>query len=141
MPLDLYWGPAQVVHVRKQHGPLLPDDLRDVDLTRAPRLLVRTTASDLAPDEFPEDIVYPDPSLGTFLFEAGIVLFGSDAPSMDALDSKELPGHNALGARGIAILENLALSGVDDGLYDLVALPLKVVGGDGSPVRAVLRPR
>jgi arylformamidase len=68
-----------------------------------------------------------------------LLLFGSDAPSMDHIESKTLPGHNALHNRGIAILEGLLLSGVPDGVYELIALPLKIEGGDGSPVRAVLR--
>jgi arylformamidase len=58
---------------------------------------------------------------------------------MDAMDSTVLPGHNALLRNGIAILEWLNLAGVEDGLYELSALPLKIKGGDGSPVRAVLR--
>jgi arylformamidase len=59
---------------------------------------------------------------------------------MDAEDSKSLDGHNALRRNGIAILEWLNLKGVADGLYELAALPLKIGGGDGSPVRAALRP-
>jgi arylformamidase len=58
---------------------------------------------------------------------------------MDHALSKDLPGHNALIAAGIAILEGLDLRDAPDGLYELCALPLKIVGGDGSPVRAVLR--
>jgi arylformamidase len=60
---------------------------------------------------------------------------------MDDVDSKELPGHHALLAAGIAILEGLDLREAPDGLYELAALPLKIAGGDGSPVRAVLRPQ
>jgi arylformamidase len=58
---------------------------------------------------------------------------------MDAADSKTLPGHHALHRNGILILEGLDLSGVPDGLYELVALPLRIGNGDGSPVRAALR--
>jgi arylformamidase len=57
---------------------------------------------------------------------------------MDAFDSKELPSHKRLAARGVAILEGLDLSRVAPGVYDLVALPLRLVGADASPVRAVL---
>ncbi len=58
---------------------------------------------------------------------------------MDPPDSKTLEGHHALQRNGILILEGLDLSDVPDGLYELAAFPLKIVGGDGSPVRAVLR--
>lgn len=134
-----YWGPAQVVTVHKPAGPLVPADFAHADLTRAPRLLVRSAASAGDPAVFPTAIVYPSPALADYLGGLGIVLYGSDAPSMDAVDSTTLPGHHALARNGIAILEGLALQHVPDGLYELAALPLKIEGGDGSPVRAVLR--
>jgi arylformamidase len=43
------------------------------------------------------------------------------------------------GSCGIAILESVNLSQIEPGVYELIALPLKVGGGDGSPVRAILR--
>ena len=140
LPLRPYWGRAQVVTVQKSAGPLLPAEFAAYDLAQAPRLLVRSAASDLEPTVFPEQFVYPNPELAGFLGEMGIVLYGSDAPSMDAADSKLLPGHHALMENGIAILEGLDLSAAPDGLYELVALPLKITAGDGSPVRAALRP-
>jgi len=138
--LDPFWGAAQVVTVQKESGALTPDDFADYDLRRAPRLLVHSPASELGPARFPERYVHPDPELAAFLGERGVILYGTDAPSMDAVDSKRLPGHNALDQQGIAILEGLDLSQTADGLYELVALPLKIAGGDGSPVRAALRP-
>ena len=138
--LDPFWGAAQVVTVQKESGALTPDDFAGYDLRRAPRLLVHSPASELDPGRFPEGYVYPSPELGPFLAERGVILYGTDAPSMDAVDSKRLPGHNALGKQGIAILEGLDLSRTADGVYELVALPLKIDGGDGSPVRAALRP-
>lgn len=139
VPLEPYWGRAQVATVEKEEGPLRPEDLDGVDVTLAPRLLVRSVRGAVDQTVFPEAYVYPHPSLARWLAEQGIVLFGSDAPSMDAADSESLPGHNALRREGIAILEWLDLGGADDGLYELAALPLKIAEGDGSPVRAVLR--
>lgn len=135
-----YWGRAQVVTVTKESGPLTPEDFAGVDLRRAPRLLVRTPAAHVPLAQFPEAIVHPGPELAAHLGRHGIVLYGTDAPSMDAVDSQDLPGHNALLRHGIAILEGLDLRPAPDGLYELVALPLKIAGGDGSPVRAALRP-
>lgn len=139
VPLDLYWGPAQVVTVSKSGGPLHPEDFAAYNLTLAPRLLVRSPASDLDQAIFPHEFVYPSPVLAEHLARAGIILFGSDAPSMDAEDSKTLEGHHAMHAHGVAILEWLDLRQAPDGLYELVALPLKIAHGDGSPVRAALR--
>lgn len=139
--LDLhpFWGPAQVVTVEKEDGPLTPADLSHVTLTAAPRLLVHSAASHLDPTTFPAKFVYPSPDLAAHLQRAGIVLFGNDGPSMDDQHSKGLPGHKALFEHNIAILEGIDLTGVPDGVYDFVALPLKIAGGDGSPVRAALR--
>ena len=139
--LDLapYWGPAQVVTVTRTTGELTADDFAHVDLAAAPRLLVRSPASEQNPTHFPTSIVYPGPALIEVLGRYGVVLYGADAPSMDAIDSKTLPGHHALRRHGIAILEGLDLTRAPDGIYELVALPLKIAGGDGSPVRAVLR--
>lgn len=137
--LTPYWGPAQVVTVSRQAGMLTPADFAHVDLSRAPRLLVRSLASSQDPTRFPEEIVYPGPELIAVLAHHGIVLYGADAPSMDAIDSETLPGHHALRRHGIAILEGLDLRSAPDGIYELAAFPLKIAGGDGSPVRAVLR--
>lgn len=139
LDLAAYWGPAQVVTVAKPSGPLYPADFAAYDLSLAPRLLVRSIASDLDQSLFPDAFVYPSPELAEHLARQGIVLFGSDCPSMDHQDSKSLDGHNALARHGIANLEWLDLRGAADGLYELVALPLHIAGGDGSPVRAALR--
>ena len=140
--LDYYWGTAQVVSLNPEQvadGPIMPADLAGVDLSLAQRLLLHTHCSHLDLTVFPDQIRYPSPELAEMLGRAGIVLLGNDAPSMDAIDSKALPGHNALLANGVMILEGIDLSVVPDGLYELAALPLKIGGGDGSPVRAALR--
>lgn len=134
-----YWGPAQVVTVDKVDGPLMPGDFSDYDLSLAPRLLVRTPAGKIPYNLFPETIPYPSPELAEHLAAAGTLLYGTDTPSMDAIDSHTLPGHHAMIINHIAILEGLDLSRAADGLYELCALPLKIVGGDGSPIRAALR--
>jgi arylformamidase len=69
----------------------------------------------------------------------GVQLVGIDTPSMDHADSKELDGHQVLYRGGVAILENIDLSAVPAGDYELIALPLRIVNGDSSPVRAILR--
>jgi arylformamidase len=65
-------------------------------------------------------------------------LFGTDSPSVDAMESKTLDIHHALWRRGTVILEGLDLSAVPDGEYQLIALPIKLVGMDAAPVRAIL---
>ena len=139
LDLSRYWGLAQVVTVAKESGPLTPADFAHADLTLAPRLLVHSRASQQDPTQFHHDFVYPSPELADFLGQQGIILYGADAPSMDASDDPTLPGHNALLRNDIMILEGLDFTAVEDGLYELVALPLKLVNGDGSPIRAALK--
>ena len=74
-----------------------------------------------------------------WLAEMHYRLIGLDSPSVDALDSKELPCHHALWRHKIVNLESLLLRDVPDGAYELIALPLKLDLVCGSPVRAVLR--
>ncbi len=134
-----YVGPCVVVQLSGGEGGVTPGDLPAhvaSDLTHAPRLLVRTYAA--RPSAFDVHMRHLTPELADWLADRGVVLVGLDTDSMDAFDSKELPSHLRLAARGVAILEGLDLSKVPSGLYDLVALPLRLVGADASPVRAVL---
>jgi arylformamidase len=139
LPLEPYIGPVTVVSLSKKTGPLFPADFPALDWFRLERLLIHTQASHLPPEQFPTNFVYPSPELADFLGSHGVLLFGSDAPSMDALDSETYPGHQALRRHNIAILESLQLKEVPAGNYELIALPLKIKNGDGSPVRAILR--
>jgi len=104
------------------------------------RLLIHTWASDLPDEQWPENFPYPTVALIDWLATRGVVLLGVDTPSVDRFDSKGLPCHHRLYRHGMASLETLVLKGVPDGVYELVALPLKIAGVCGSPVRAILRP-
>jgi arylformamidase len=137
--LAKYVGPCVVASLRAGAGGVVPADLpagTDRLLARAPRLLLRTYAE--RPSDFDTSMRHLTPALADHLADLGVVLVGLDTDSMDAFDSKELPSHKRLADRGVAILEGLDLSQVDPGVYDLVALPLRLVGADASPVRAIL---
>lgn len=136
VPIETYIGAATVIdvtgHVRITRELLEP-------LEFAPRVLFKTGCwNDTT--RFPEWIPTLESGVAGFLASRGVILVGIDVPSVDALDSKTLPIHHELGAANIAILESLALTNVPPGNYELIALPLKLVGADGSPVRAILRP-
>jgi arylformamidase len=87
---------------------------------------------------FPKQIPVIAADVATWLQKNGVKLLGLDLPSMDEIDSKSLQNHHALARAGIAIIESLDLSRVSAGIYNLAALPLKIAGGDGAPMRAVL---
>lgn len=134
-----FWGPAQVVTVQREAGPIQVEDFSHVDLSLAPRVLVRTNAGELPDRMFPESICYPSLELVDRFARHGTILYGVDAPSVDKLDSKTMEIHKALYFNRIHILEGITLKDVPDGIYELAAIPLKIEGADGSPVRAVLR--
>jgi arylformamidase len=137
LSLEPYLGPCRVVAVPPA-ALIEPRHLEGVDLVVPPRLLLRT---DSVADRrrFPERFSALSPALATLLGERGVVLVGLDTPSVDPFASKTMDAHHALARHGVAILEGLVLDGVPDGLYELIALPLKLAGVDASPVRAVLR--
>jgi arylformamidase len=104
----------------------------------APRVLLATgTYPD--PDRFTQDFAALSPELVDHLHAEGVRLIGIDTPSVDPFASKELPSHRRFLAHDMAILEGLVLDGVSEGMYELIALPLRLTGFDASPVRAVLR--
>jgi arylformamidase len=136
VPLEAYVGPARVIDVRDR-ALIRRRDLEGIDLIGTPRVLLRTDAW-LDHRRFPETIPVMDTDVPAWLAEQGVILLGVDVPSVDALDSKDLPNHHALSAHGICILESLALAHIAAGVYQLIALPLRLGGADGAPVRAVL---
>ena len=137
LPLDAYIGPATLFHL-DHLGPISPRHLQDVPFATVERLLIRTPASDRPDAQWPSKIAYLLPETAHLLGRTGVRLFGIDSPSVDHLDSKDLPAHHALAQHRVAILENLYLRDVPPGSYELIALPLRIAT-DGSPVRAVLR--
>lgn len=137
LPLAPFLGPCRVVGVPP--APLvLPEHLAGIDLADPPRLLLKT-GSVRDRSRFPERFCALSPELARALGEAGALLVGIDTPSVDPFDSKELAAHHALVAGGVLNLEGLDLDRVPPGLYELIALPLRLEGLDASPVRAVLR--
>lgn len=101
--------------------------------------LLLATGSYPDPAVFREDFAALDPDLVDELASSGVRLVGIDTPSVDLFTSKELPAHRRCLERGVLILEGLVLGGVPEGVYELIALPLRLAGFDASPVRAILR--
>jgi arylformamidase len=135
--LDVYLGRCRVVRVaaRPRLG-IGPDDVPGP--VGAERVLFATgTCPD--PLRFDEDFAALSPGLVERLAGEGVRLIGIDTPGVDLCGEDALPTHRACLRHDIAILERLDLRGVEDGFYELIALPLRLVGMDGSPVRAVLR--
>ncbi|PYL21702.1 MAG: arylformamidase [Verrucomicrobia bacterium] len=144
-PLEVYLGRAVVVDLaesfsqRREKQLITIEDLQAhaEEIGKTSRLLIKTGRwSDSA--VFPKQIPVIAAQVPSWLQKNGVKLLGLDVPSMDEIDSKSLQNHHALAAAGIAIIESLDLSRVSPGIYNLAALPLKIAGGDGAPMRAVL---
>jgi kynurenine formamidase len=86
------------------------------------------------PNYFTEHPVITGPA-ARLLVELGVELVGVDTPSVDR---PPFEAHLALLGNDVLILENLTnLDTIGRQIFELFAAPLKVVGRDGSPVRAL----
>ena len=104
---------------------------------RAARFIRTGTFSN--PENWNGDFAALEVELVDFLHERGVMTVGIDTPSVDLFESKDLPAHKAILRHDMSILEGLVLKDVPEGIYELIALPLRLVGFDASPVRAILR--
>jgi arylformamidase len=146
--LETYFGPAIVVDLTERYaqtaGAKRLPQVQISDLEPAAEELEATGRLLLKSGVWRDPKVFPDPiptvarDVPAWLQARGVKLLGLDVPSVDEIDAKELVNHHALGAAGIHIVESLDLRAVSAGRYHFLALPLKIAGGDGSPVRAIL---
>ena len=138
--LDYYLGDCQVIAVEIPRGErILPEHLTHARI-QAPRVLFKT-GSFADPNRWVPDFNSLSPSLVHFLADKGVRLVGIDTPSIDPSADKELHSHHAVQERDLAILEGILLGEVPEGVYQLIALPLRIEGADASPVRAILLPK
>jgi len=138
MPLLPFMGPARVFSISTDPC-IRASDLETLDWNGVRRALFKTRPGGSPELDIGEKFVYFDAGAAEFFLKRKMLLVGTDAPSVDAFASTELSAHRLLLEHEIAILENARLEGVPPGDYELICLPLKLSGSDGSPVRAVLR--
>jgi len=139
LDLEPYLGPCRVVHaigcgalIEWQHI------AHAIDASLPPRVLVRTYER-MPVDRWDEALSAYAPDVIERLADLGVRLVGIDTASIDPAASKTLDAHQVIRRRDLRVLENLVLDDVPEGDYELIALPLKLITADASPVRAVLR--
>lgn len=137
LPLDPFVGPAVVLDAPGAFR--LTGQALAAAVPRGTRVLLRAGRPE--PRRFPDRMTPVPPEWIGALAELGVPLLGTDQPSVDPVDSIELPAHRACFGHGMQVVENLMLEDVPSGILELVALPLKVEGADAAPLRAVLRRR
>jgi arylformamidase len=140
--LDALIGPARVITILNREV-ITPAEIATHNLAQGDRVLFRTRNSTdcWRRSEFMTDFVYLNDGAAERLVSIGVRTVGIDYLSVAGYrrqDAKKT--HPILLGAGIVIIEGLDLYGVPDGRYEMICLPLRIEGGDGSPARAVLKP-
>jgi arylformamidase len=142
MSLDILIGTAAVVYVAEATV-VTARELADLNLaSNTQRLLIKTRNSELwaaGVTKFRKDYVALSADAARWVVDRGIRLVGIDYLSVQCYEDNPLT-HQILMKAGVIIVEGLNLTAVEPGLYELICLPIRLVGADGAPVRAVLRP-
>jgi arylformamidase len=139
LALDVLMGPAVVVAMSDDVMSVGEEQLRLHELKGHTRVLIKTRNSQFIRDrEFVRDYTYLAPDGAAYLVALGVKLVGVDYLSIEQFHSGHHRTHRALLERGVVIVEGLDLSVPPSGPYELRCLPLRLVGLDGAPARAVL---
>jgi len=139
LPLEMMLGRTRVIEISSRSG-IGAEQLADLDLSDDVRILFKTSNSRLwgSPD-FHTDYTGVTASGAEHLIAHGIRVVGVDYLSVEEFKKPGAPAHHVLLGGGAIIIEGLNLRDVDPGIYDMLCLPLRVVGADGAPARVVLR--
>ena len=141
LPLDVLIGPARLIAMGDDVKSVGEAELKKHDLGGVERLLIRTRNSAWlasGSSEFHPDYTFVAPDGAAYLAGLGVKLVGVDYLSVEQFHSGHHRTHRTLLQREIVIVEGLLLSEPPPGDYELYCLPLKLVGLDGAPARAVL---
>ncbi|MDP3879044.1 MAG: cyclase family protein [Dehalococcoidales bacterium] len=141
LPLETLVGRARVIEIRDAES-IRPDELEEHSIRRGERILFKTRNSSHVwqRKEFVEDFVFISDDAAKRLVERGVRAVGVDYLSVGGYKQGGSDVHRILLSGGVWIIEGLDLSAVAPGGYYLTCLPLRLVGADGAPARAILRP-
>lgn len=142
MPLDATVGPARVISITDTKS-IKREELVRQNIAPGERILFKTLNSERSwnSDAFDENFVFISQDAAKYLAEVGVRTVGVDYLSVGGFREDGPETHHALLGAGIWIIEGLNLSGVEPGEYELACLPLRLIGSEGSPARAILRKR
>jgi arylformamidase len=139
LALEMLCGRARVIELTTRKA-ITADDLAQRDLSEDVRVLIKTHNSRLwGSPEFHRDFIGVAESGAKYLVEHGIKVVGVDYLSVEAFKTPGAPAHHVLLGGGTIVIEGLNLRDIEPGIYELLCLPLLVVGSDGAPARVVLR--
>ena len=140
MPLDATVGRARVIRIDDPKS-IKRDELLPHGILPGERILFKTRNSDGAwsTDQFDENFVFISQDAAAYLAECGVRCVGVDYLSVGGFREDGPETHHALLGAGIWIIEGLNLNGIEPGDYELACLPLKLIGSEGAPARAIVR--
>jgi arylformamidase len=136
--LHTFIGPCRVIHAIGV-GALITMQHLDPQLQDLPERILVKTYEKFPLEQFDTQLTAFAPETLIALADLGVKLIGIDSASIDPADSKTLASHQVIRQRNMRVLENLQLDDIQEGDYELIALPLKLMSADASPVRAILR--
>lgn len=135
VPLDHLIGPARVIEIKDPHA-VKAEELRAHNLGAGERLLFKTSNSERCwkTSQFVPDFISIAEDAAAYLANLDTLAVG-----IDYLSAGNPETHRTLLGAGVVIIEGLNLTGISPGHYELLCLPLKILGGDGAPARVLLR--
>jgi arylformamidase len=141
LSMKILIGPARVVRVPDDVHEIDPNFLNSCQLDQVERILFHTRNSGFWNEGFRKDFTHLLPEAAEHLVKQGIKLVGTDYLSIEKFHSGHHRTHLTLLSSNVVIVEGLNLTGVPDGDYELICLPIKIAdgAGDGAPARVVLR--
>jgi arylformamidase len=135
IPLDHIIGSCRVIDVSgAKNSSISAADLGE-KLRGVKRLLLKTSFS--MRDTFCEDYPSLAYDAACSITNSGIECVGIDSPSIESYNC-DGSVHRRLLGNGCIIIELLDLTDVPEGDYEMLALPLRLTGLDGSPARVIL---
>ncbi len=138
MDLNAFYGACKVFDMTDVTGSVTQTDLRDREIVKGDRIILKTSNSERGFDAFYDNYVYLDGDCAEYLADIGIGLIAIDYFSIKQRGGSDNRPHTAFLEKNIPIIEAVNLKGVEEGSYTLSAFPLKIKNGDGSPARVVL---
>ncbi len=140
IPFEATIGSTRVIEIEDTES-IKPNELMKHNIQQRERVLFKTQNSSRCwkIDEFIESFVYIPNETAKYLVSKGVMTVGVDYLSVGGYKKDGTETHRTLLNGGIWLIEGLNLSNVQPGGYELICLPLKILGGDGAPARAVLR--
>ncbi len=145
LPLDAVIGPCRVIEIFHKHK-ITVEELRAHRLRKGERVLFKTRSSVRSwrmarTSTFDEKFIHIPADTAQYLVDRQVMTVGVDYLSVGGYKADGVECHQILLGAQVWIIEGLDLSRIKPGRYDLVCLPLKILGADGAPARAILRPR